>query len=68
MNRLFNEESDEILNSYKLASEDNKDSLLKIFGDISSISEKENFKYFHYMCKICLKFPKINIVEMIIYN
>ena len=63
MSRLFNEESNEILASYKLESEDNKDSLSKLFGDISSISEKENFTNIHYMCRICLKFPKIIIVD-----
>ena len=59
---MRNEESNEILNSY-LCQENNKDSLIKIFGDISSISEKEKFKNFHYMCKICLKFPIIKIID-----
>ena len=60
---MINEESNVFLNSYISCAEDNKDSFIKIFGDISSISEKEKFKNFHYMCKKCLKFPKIKIID-----
>ena len=62
---LLNEGLDEKLDSKIIcnsnSNEDKKDSLFKLFGDISSISDKELIKNFHYMCNGCFKFPKIII-------
>ena len=62
---LLNEGLDEKLDSKIIcnsnSNEDKKDSLFKLFGDISSISDKELTKNFHYMCNKCFKFIKIII-------
>ena len=57
MNRLFNEELNEILNSYKLDSEDNKDCLLNL-GIFPQFLKKKILRKFIICVIYALNFQK----------